>query len=76
MVLGDHDVAQEGETEAVSYVAKEVRVHPGQNRRSLLKLSRNVLSLAVPKYFTPEVVFLNFLRAQESVLRNRFYQAM
>jgi hypothetical protein len=56
VVLGDHDVSQEGETEAVSYAAKEVRTHPGQNRRSLLKLTRNVLSLAVPKYFIPEVV--------------------
>ncbi len=46
MVLGDHDVSQEGETEAVSYAAKEVRVHPGQKK--LAHHVQNVLSLAVP----------------------------
>ncbi len=46
MVLGDHDVSQEGETEAVSYAAKEVRVHPGQKK--LGHHVQNVLSLAVP----------------------------
>jgi hypothetical protein len=32
VVLGDHDVSQEGETEAVSFAAKEVRTHPGQKK--------------------------------------------